>query len=45
MYIGGDGGQALKLLITFVKNVSNSPNEEKYIYIIIYIIIIIIVCI
>ena len=27
----GDGGQALKLLLTFVKNVSDNPQETKYV--------------
>ena len=25
----GDGGQALKLLLTFVKNILDNPNEPK----------------
>ncbi len=27
---GGDGGQALKLLLTFVRNIAEHPNETKY---------------
>jgi len=27
---GGDGGQALKLLLTFVRNVAQNPDEPKY---------------
>ena len=27
---GGDGGNALKLLITFIKNIVENPNEQKY---------------
>eukprot|EP01035_Chromulina_nebulosa_P021027 gene21027-27250_t len=27
---GGDGGQALKLLIVFLKNIVENPNEKKY---------------
>ncbi len=26
---GGDGGQALKLLLTFVKNIAENPDEPK----------------
>jgi hypothetical protein len=28
---GGDGGQAFKLLITFLKNIAENPNETKFI--------------
>lgn len=27
---GGDGGQALKLLLTFLKNIVNNPDDPKY---------------
>jgi len=27
---GGDGGNALKLLITYIKNIVENPNEQKY---------------
>lgn len=29
----GDGGHALKLLLTFVKNVNDQPQEPKYVFI------------
>ena len=27
---GGDGGEALKLMVTFVKNIVDNPSEQKY---------------
>jgi hypothetical protein len=33
---GGDGGNALKLLLTFVRNVAENPQEPKYVVLLIW---------